>query len=480
MRQSIQPQRTSSNTGSSRASLTSLKEMPTAILPNQKTPCVERILWKSKNSVFRIIPGVDDSGNILHQINDPMEMWDSNNPGKHLSDTFYSCRILENFNGSPIIVELPPGSDESSMYAPLDTFSRIIHNSVDASRKGVKVIPHPMWKQWIDYRDGKLSWVTTAVMMQALMWVVNDVQVSGEESQEMIYGLVCLTHGPSISRFLEDATRPMDQRRPMSAVDNSNLGPIAEADGCWLYMNSSQFVDKNGQTKTILAPSYAPNGADMRTVQPTMMPLDENTIKALWKPWGSLLKFYTMEEQFRLLSQNFGPDTVNYVFKGRDVEQFIPMDIQQAGLGRYESLGGASAGRAQRTRVPAIAPGAPAPVAPAMSAPAAPVYEAPKVAPIPKDASVGLPPLGAPAIPSKPVVPKQMQAKVDEAKAAALRAGVTITPPSLKMQNPMIPSIPGTTPSMAVPKIGLAPEPPVTPKGASADELQALVQEAQP
>lgn len=473
------PTRTNDSNG-----LTRTFDPPKQFIPEQKYGCIERGLWKNKNSVFRIIPGVSPEGEILHQINNPMELWDKQNPGKHLSDTFFSCRIIERFGNQAVISQFAPDSSESDHYPPLETFQKIIHNSVDATKKGIRKVPHPMWSKWVDYRDGELSWSSVAVMMQALMWVINDTQVSGDANPPFaIYGLVYLTHGPSIPGFLEALTQPMDQRKPLSAVDNSNLGPVAEQNGCWLYMNSSSFITDKGEQRTILVPSYVPNGVDPRQMAPNMYPLPDELVKGLWKPWNQLLKFHTMEEQFRLIAQTFGPDTVNYVFQGLDVEPFIPMDIQQCGLGRYENL--AQPQQRQRAKALAVAPGSVAPgmmtpqAAPAMTPPVmgTPAMSTPAPTPMPQVSAAPMPqvPTTHPVQQGTPAtVPPTMVQQVNAAKEAALRAGVQV------MQGaPNIPNIPGTTPGLPVQNVtGMSPYPSMTPEGVSDADLDSLINNA--
>ena len=459
------------NRPASSGGITQLEELPGELIPEQKYPCIERTLWKSKDSVFRIIPGIAEDGTILRQISDPMELWDKNNPGKHLSDTFFSARVISPFGSGSVISQFAPWSEEQSQYyPPLETFQKIVHNSLDSTRKGIKKVPHPMWSKWIDYRDGNLGWSSVTVMMQALMYIINNAQMSGDANPPYcLYGLVCLNHGPSIQPFLEALTQPMDARKPLDAATNSNLGPVAEQDGCWLYMNSTSYITDKGEQRTMLVPSYAPNGADPRTAEPAMYPLDEKTIRGLWKPWNKLLKFHSMEEQFRLISQNFGPDTVNYVFQGMDVEEFIPMDIKQCGLGRYESLA-QSTRNSTRATVAAIAPGS---MQAAPMNPKAATTTAPGVQAVPPMPTAPVTPPAQQAIPqqyTRPVVPPGNQAVVDQAKQAALHAGVKVA------GAPPIPSIPGTTPNVKFP--GINPVPPQTPPGVSDQDLDALVRDA--
>ena len=264
----------------------------------------------------------------------------------------------------------------------------------------------------------------------------------------------------------------MDMRRPLSAKDNSTLGPVAEQDGCWMYMNSTSALNNKGEQTTVLMPSYVPNGVDPRTMAPNMYPLDTELIKSLWHPWDQLLRFHTMEEQFRLIANTFGPDTVNYVFKDLDTEQFIPMDIQQCGYGRYESL--IKVPR-QRQTAAAIAPGSVAPgLQNQVQAPAAPTTPTPAPAMAPANAPTFRAPGGVdvpmvtatphPA-PQKPVVPPSMQAQVEAAKAAARNAGVRISAPP----------IPGSTPDLNFGSINMPKVPPIPAEGATEEELQDLI-----
>ncbi|MGN0909021.1 MAG: hypothetical protein ACI4NA_05325, partial [Succinivibrio sp.] len=131
---------------------------------------------------------------------------------------------------------------------------------------------------------------------------------------------------------------------PLNAKSNNRLGPFAEQDGIVLFLNSSTIsgatVGAGGGARSKYVLKASVQSADKTTGwTPTPHRLTDEQVQAYWHPWDRLIKFLSYDEQMHLLAQEFGADTVNYVFtKDRNCLERgakVPEDIAEAGLGRY-------------------------------------------------------------------------------------------------------------------------------------------------
>jgi hypothetical protein len=414
----------------------------------------------SKPSTFRIIPGFDSTGKIYSTLREgyDREMLDKD-PASCLSGTFCSVSAIQPFGNQwrdTVLTAYPPGSadDEERInlgkMSVLEKFSRVVNFCTDTQKKGRRPMQaHQDWFKWTAMKGslGKVKW---RFMFQAIMfqdsgrYFTYQNEATGQDEYRNMIGVISIDQQASIQEFMEGIATPAMKSQPVNVFTNSNLGPVAELDGIWCYAHPEEaYGDTNIKSK--LVPHPYPVGADVAT-PPTAYPLTEDWVRSAWQPWTSLLKWYTKEEQFQLIAEVFGPDTVNYFFEalGDDFyTAFIPLDIRQKGYGRYSSMLqrpvniGATYGAAPTASpvIPQIPPSMPtmpgmpgAPVAPkAASIQAPPPVPAPAPAPMP---------VGAPTMPSMPVTPSVP--KVEESDSTD-RIGHMPSAPTMSAPSPELP-----------------------------------------
>jgi hypothetical protein len=262
-------------------------------------------------------------------------------------------------------------------------------------------------------------------------------------------------------------------------------------DGIWCYAHPEEAYG-NENIKWKLVPRPYPQGSPVDT-PPTPYPLSADWVRAAWQPWTKLLKWYTKEEQFYLIAEVFGPDTVNYFFEalGDDFyTSFIPMDIRQKGYGRYANMiqpsGGINiGGYGAAPQVQPVVPAVPlmnsipkvatthqAPPVPVMPpSPSVPDTPEPSHAPIPQAVMPAaviaapvtpvatMPTQAVPPVPSTdlpgiqessdsdcighmPKASSNLPPQVEEMMRQAMVAGVKVSNPSPVIQNLGLPKVP--------------------------------------
>ena len=301
---------------------------------------LSRILWVSKPTVVRIVPGNDGEQTYKQVVN--TTNWTSDAAKTDfLSDTFYMTQTLASFgdNRLDICSNLDPESEEASLYpeSPLNFFANTVHRVIRAVNNGkkTKIKYNERWKAWTNMR-GKLPFPKPTLFFQGIIQEVNGVTCTkGEDNGNepgYLYGLIGINHTASINALLKALVDPMDRRKPIG-VENNNYGSLAEVEGNMLFLNASE--DTNG--KMLLEPSIQSADAPQSEWNPTPFDLTEEGCKSLWVPWNKLLRYLTVQEQLELIAREFGADTLNYVFSLDNAWEglAIPERIKAVGLGQY-------------------------------------------------------------------------------------------------------------------------------------------------
>ena len=420
----------------------SVKDLQIPGFEHQTVKFIERSLMTSKPSIFRIIPGYDESGNIYSTLREGYnpELLDKD-PASCLSGTFCSVSSIQPFGNQwrdAVLTAYQPGSadDEERInlgkMSVIEKFARVVNFCTDTTKKGRRPMQaHQDWFRWTALKGslGKVKW---RFMFQAIVFQDSGRyfpatnESTGQEEYRNMIALLSLDQQASINTFMEELATPAMRNRPVDVFSNSNLGPVAELNGIWCYLHPEEaYGDTNIKSK--LVPRPYPQGSSPDT-PPTAFPLEESWVKQVWTPWTKLLKWYSKEEQYHLIAEVFGPDTVNYFFEalGDDFyTAFIPMDIRQKGYGRYAGMlqrpvnVGASFGSSpavpQITPPTSMSPAVPVSM-PKMAASTAPVVAAPVPAAVqhmPK-APVANPVPAVPTVPSTPVQPTVTDQQEDE------------------------------------------------------------------
>ena len=113
-------------------------------------------------------------------------------------------------------------------------------------------------------------------------------------------------------------------------------------------------------------------------------------VQASWRPWESLLRYLTAEEQVQILCKAFPPEAVDFVFGRTELEAALPKSVQGAWRAWKSGQNAWTPGMAQGGT------GAPAPAGPPSAHPAVTLAPAPTTA---APAAVP-PPAAAPAAPA--------------------------------------------------------------------------------
>lgn len=301
---------------------------------------LSRILWVSKDTIVRIIPG-NDGENIFKQVVNVTNWTSDAAKTDFLSDTFYMTQTLSGFgdNKLDICSNLDPESEEASIYpeSPLNYFANTIHRVIRTVNNGkkTKVKYNDRWKAWTNMR-GKLPFPKTTLFFQGILQQVNGVVCTkGEEhgnEEGYLYGLIGINHTASINALLSALVDPMNRRKPIG-VDNNNYGSLAEVEGNMLFLNAAE----DANNKMFLEPSIQAADVPQSEWNPTQFDLTEDGCKTLWVPWNKLLRYLTVQEQLELIAREFGADTLNYVFSLDSAWEnlSIPDRIKSVGLGQY-------------------------------------------------------------------------------------------------------------------------------------------------
>ena len=465
-----------------------VKDLKIPGFEHQTTPFIERSLMTSKPSTFRIIPGFDERGEILGTLKEGYDrsMLDKD-PASCLSGTFCSVSAIQPFGNQwrdAVLTAYPPGSvDEENRIANgemsvLEKFSRVVNFCTDTLKKGRRPMQaHQDWFRWTALKGslGKVKW---RFMFQAIMfqdsgrYFTHRNEETGQEEYRNMVGVISVDQQASIMEFMEGLATPAMMSQPVSVFTNSNLGPVAELDGIWCYAHPEEAYGDNN-IKNKLVPRPYPVGSSVDT-PPTAYPLQADWVRSVWQPWARLLKWYTKEEQFQLIAEVFGPDTVNYFFEALGDDRytaFIPMDIRQKGYGRYSGMlqrpvnMGASYGSAPSPAVPQIPPQMPVMPTHSVSAPVSTVSTPvpthtpspsamPMVPPMPTMSSPKVAESCAPApvissepdtighMPKAPATPSNLPPAVQEMMKQAMAAGVQVSNPPPVIQNLGLPKVP--------------------------------------
>lgn len=319
-------------------------------LPYQEFGFVSKELWVRYHSKLRIVPGHDERTGELFKQNVNCTTYDEETPPEnYLSDTFYMCRTMSNFGDrhANIIIDLPPGSADRDRYdtSPLNYFQYIVSNAVKAPAKS-KFKPIAAWSSWVDARMGTLPYPKISLLFQALAFEINDrgfTDADGNPLQDEqgnqlpLMSLISISHKVSWAALVKMLVEPANMAKPLDAATNNKYGAMAEAEGNMLHFNSA--VQATDKSRRYLRPAV--QEASVSGFNPEPFDLPEETCRELWVPWDKLLRFYTAEEQLELIANEFGADTVNYIFANnpRFPSLIIPAAIAAAGLGRYATSG---------------------------------------------------------------------------------------------------------------------------------------------
>lgn len=318
-------------------------------LPYQEFGIIAKELWVRYHSKVRIVPGHDERTGELFKQNINCTTYDEDAPQEtYLSDTFYMCRTMSNFGArhANIIIDLPPNSSDRDKYdsSPLDYFQYTVSQAVKNPGKS-KFKAIPAWSQWVDGREGTLPYPKVSLLFQALAFEINDrgfldgngAPLTDEDGNPLpLYCLISISHKVSWAALVNMLVEPANMGKPLDAATNNKYGAMAEAEGNILHFNSA--VQATDKSKRYLRPSV--QAASTPGFNPEPMDLDEQICRDLWVPWNKLLRFYTAEEQIAMIANEFGADTVNYIFGNnpRFSSLVIPEDIAAAGLGRYANV----------------------------------------------------------------------------------------------------------------------------------------------
>lgn len=309
------------------------------IFPYQKY-LMASVLWTTKDSVLRIIPG-NDGVDLYNQVINTDRYTEDGDQTEYLSDTFYMTQTVTRFGESAysLCANLKPGTDDAARYpeSPISYFSNTISRIMRAVQQGktVKARWNDKWRAWTNM-GGILTYPKPTLFFQAVCVQINGRPCKGsseEDAQEApIYGVVGINHKQSIQDLLKALVEPMNKRKPWSP-DNSDFGALAEAEGNVLYLNSK--VDTEG--KKFLKASLASSDVPVSKAEPQSYPVDVDTCKKLWIPWNKVFKYLTVKEQLELLANEFGADTVNYVFSLNSIwkDLDMPERIRAVGMGSY-------------------------------------------------------------------------------------------------------------------------------------------------
>ena len=464
-------QRTSNNPSRSLCLVNrdAVKDIKVPGFEHQTTPFIERSLMTSKPSTFRIIPGVDDNGNILSTLKEGYnrELLDKD-PASCLSGTFCSVSAIQPFGNQwrdAVLTAYPPGSAdeeeriEQGMMSVLEKFSRVVNFCTDTQKRGRRPIQaHQDWFRWTALKGclGKVKW---RFMFQAILfqdsgrYFINRNEATGQDEYRNMIGVVSLDQQASIQEFMEGLAVPAIKAHPVDVFTNSNLGPVAELNGIWCYVHPEEAYGETNIKSKLVPHPYAV-GASMDT-PPTPYPLEASWVKSVWQPWKKLLKWYTKEEQFYLISEVFGPDTVNYFFEALGDDRytaFIPMDIRQKGYGRYNGM---------LTR--SINLGTPYPSNPN-----------------PDVTSTVIPP-AAPSMMNTPTAPTPVPMPAVPMMETSTEAAAPAPSPAMPAMTPPIPTMSAPAPAPAVPpmdKIGHMPEAAPSPSPALPPAVQEMMKQA--
>lgn len=284
------------------------------------------ILWTSKDTLCRIIPGNDGSNLFKQVIN--ADIWtEEADQTEFLSDTFYMTQTVSKFgdSGVDLCTNLSPNSDEAQMYgdSPINYFANTIHRVMRAVQQGkpVRIKYDDKWRQWTNM-NGILPFPKPTLFFQAVCFNVNGrpckKSIEDDSEDAPLYCVVGLDQKQSIQSLMKALVYPKDMNMPIGS-NNNNYGPLAEAEGNLLYLNAA--VSPDG--RKYLKPSV--QSSTEKGWNPQRYDLSEVVCKTLWNPWDRLIKFLTLEEQLDLLCSEFGSTTVEYVLSLSSVWKDVNM-----------------------------------------------------------------------------------------------------------------------------------------------------------
>ncbi len=312
-------------------------------LPYQTGGILSKPIWNSKSSIVRIVPGFDkETGEIFRQNINCNEFSTDASYTEYLSDTFMMTSTVQDFGErrQKFVTSYAPGSKDEEEFGGDTVINRFIKNvmySVNAKKTPKFVVSTDM-RRWAA-KDGILRYDRTSLLVQALVFTVNDrvntqndMPLVDEEGNTLpLLAVISIEGKSSINNLLTALIDPANPALPLDACTNNKYGGMAEADGNLLYLNAVRNAEANAWE---LKPSVQAPGKGWT---PTPFPLNAQTIQGLWTPWEDLLHYMTAEEQCLLLASEFGAEAVNYLV-GTDMvyRHFnIPEQIAAKGYGQY-------------------------------------------------------------------------------------------------------------------------------------------------
>jgi hypothetical protein len=328
------------------------------ILPWQKGGIKSKSLWNSRDHIIRIIPGFDrQTGEVFRQNVNCNEYSEQEEYKKYLSDTFLTCRTVQNFGErkQSFIIDYAPGSPDDMKYGGdtvIDCFIKNVTWSVNAVAKGRKP-KFGVSREMSDWMGRKLGWIRYAkptLLVQALIFVTNgepnkedagngNYQPMIDENGEIrpLLAVVAMDGQKTLSHVLRSLVEPSDPGQPLDAITNNKYGGMAEMDGNKLFLN--HVVEIEGQDKKTyhLRPSVQAPGKGWT---PTPFYLSAEDVYSLWTPWNELIHYMTAEEQLKFLAAEFGAEAVNYLIGTDPIfnDLHIPDEIAAQGYGQYQKF----------------------------------------------------------------------------------------------------------------------------------------------
>ena len=318
------------------------------------------LAWPTKSHTLRIIPGYDANG-VFPQIVPGKPFVMDYDPAEYLTDTFAMVSTVSGFGASKsnVISAYRPGSPEEIRFGGdtvLNCVCEDICRSVMAVDNGKRpaIQPGPTWAAWSKYNPSTktrpiVSRCRETLFFQALVWELNgnalrdgngnDLRDGNGNPLPMVY-VFGIDNRASIKKLMEALIEPLDPTRPLDGLNNSKYRGPAEKDGSMLFLlPKKETIGNDGKFSNVLVPHVS---AAVNNWTVTPFPLSEEQIKSWWRPWDSVLNYLTPEQQCRLVAQELGADTLNYIVANdsRLADLVVPADIAARGLGKYEKSSG--------------------------------------------------------------------------------------------------------------------------------------------
>ena len=348
-----------------------------------------RLSGMDKQTEFRIIPSVDEDGNIEVPLNPQYEHGAA--VGTLVGGWAYNIEIVSGL-GSPhssTFVTAISGDANGDMPQERHTPTNNILYKVKwkiremqvRKRKGLSMEGQP--KDWLRYAAGKYPLMSLPDPKKA--WLVQglcrklDGQVfrNSEKKPQLMPGFVLMFGGTLFENMADSIGMRFDNDKPLTA-DSCGFGDfISTAGGHTVVF--SKFAKKDPQNperkaKTTYKVQRSPQGH---------VPMTDQHIQKFFVPWDKIIHIPTVEQSIEMLIKVLGPEMVDFGLKGTKYEDYLEANVSGASAGIPETVNtkelenAVPAQQAAPIAAPTHAPGHPAHTeAPAVSG----GYEVPDVA----------------------------------------------------------------------------------------------------